>query len=404
MASQAIERQAALSVRCVLTAAVAVVSVTGCARLGVNPPPPDVVENLDTAVFDSLDAGIRAGKYGYVDHLLVMADGQVVFDEQYDNDYVEISRGRTSPIGCGADACTGAMTNDDSYNYLHPSTHPFYKGRAVHSLQSVTKSVAATVVGVAIARGDISGLDVPLLSFFEDYDLDRVDSRLRRATLEDLLTMRSGIEWHEQDRPLDETNTTIQLERSADWIQFTLDQPTDAEPGTKWAYNSGGSHLMSGVIRKATGMYIDEYAEKYLFGPLGIADYHWKKTPNGYPDTEGGLYLEAASTARIGQLYLNGGEWDGRQILTPTFAAAAVSQQVREVNRQGWGYGYQWWRLDVERDGETVAVWAGLGFGEQYLLVVPQHNLVGVINSWNLFGGRRQSSLVALRNALLSAR
>ena len=146
------------------------------------------------------------------------------------------------------------------FNYFHPNWHPYYQGRDVHTLQSVTKSIAATVIGVALGRGEIAALDRPFLQYFKDRDLSRVDPRLHRATLDDLLTMRSGIEWHEQDRPLDDTNTTVQLEKSQDWIAFTLSQPMDADPGTKWAYNSGGSQLMSGIIRTATGRFIDVYA------------------------------------------------------------------------------------------------------------------------------------------------
>ena len=92
-----------------------------------------------------------------------------------------------------------------------------------------TKSIAATVIGIALGRGEIRSLDQPFLEHFGDKDLSRIDPRLRTATIADVLTMRSGIEWHEQDRPLGDTNTTIQLERSRDWIQFTLDQPMDAE-------------------------------------------------------------------------------------------------------------------------------------------------------------------------------
>jgi CubicO group peptidase (beta-lactamase class C family) len=354
---------------------------------------------LSDSLLAALDGRIRAGSFGYVDRMVVVRNGKLVVNERYDNDYVEISRGRTSPIGCGFDACTGDISEDDPFNYLHPDTHPWYEGRDVHSLQSVTKSVTATLIGVATHRGEIESLDTPILSYFGDYDLSGVDPRLHNATLEDLLTMRSGIEWHEQDRPADETNTTVQLERSEDWIQFTLDQPMDAEPGTKWVYNSGGSHLMSGVIRASTGEYVTSYAEEHLFGPLGIRDYHWKTTPTGYPDTEGGLYLEAEQLAKIGLLYLRNGTWDGEQILSPEFADAAVAEHVSDVNQFGWGYGYQWWRLDQE----DVEVWAGLGFGEQYLLVLPEFDMVGVINSWNLFGGQHEWLLGAFIDTLISA-
>lgn len=211
--------------------------------------------------------------------------------------------------------------------------------------QSVTKSVAATVIGAAISRGEIAGVEAPPLSFLDDYDLSGMDPRLRRASLEDLLTMRSGIEWHEQDRPL------------------------------------------------------DEYADRHLFGPLGIRDYHWKKTPAGLPDTEGGLYLEALQLAKIAYLYLHDGVWDGARILPEGRVATATAKQVENVNPDGWGYGYQWWRLDR---GETV-IWAGLGFGGQYLLVLPQDDPIGVVNSWNPFGAPRAGILGALVQALIDS-
>ena len=118
--------------------------------------------------------------------------------------------------------------------------------------------------------------------------------------------MRTGIEWHETDRPMDDSNTTIQLERSQDWVQFTLDQAMDAAPGAKWVYNSGGSQLMAAILQKATGQRMDRFAETNLFGPLGIDDYHWKTTPAGLPDALGGLYLEAKDLAKVGYLYLQG--------------------------------------------------------------------------------------------------
>jgi len=357
-------------------------------------------EGLHPAPLQALDEGIRAGRYGWVDRLVVVRHGRLVVSDRYANDYRELSRGQTSPIGCGLDACVSPDSVND-YNYLHPDIHPYYRGRDVHSLQSVTKSVSATVLAAAILHGAISGVDAPLLSFFDDYDLSGADPRLYQATLADLLTMRSGIEWHEQDRPLDETNTTLRLERSLDWIQFTLDQPMDAAPGEKWAYSSGGSHLMSGVVRKATGRWITDYAEEHVFGPLGIDDYYWKRTPPGYPDTEGGLYLEAEDLARIGLLYLRDGVWMGQRIVPEEWVVAATARQAETGNAQGWGYGYQWWRLDT--DG--VEVWAGLGFGEQYLLVLPAYDLIGVVNSWNLFPApkRDASVLMALRAALIDA-
>lgn len=350
-------------------------------------------QDLSVAPIDALEARIGAGDFGNVDRLVIIRNGMLLVDERYGLDYREISRGKRAYIGCGIDACRDS-TELHQFNYLHPDFHPWWQGRDVHSLQSVTKSVTATLIGIALGRGEIESLDVPLLSFFGAYDLSGVDARLHQATLRDLLTMRSGIEWHEGDRPLDGTNTTIQLEESDDWIRFTLGQPMDSDPGTKWAYNSGSSALMSEIIRSSTGEHVDAYAERYLFGPLGITDYYWKKTPTGHPDTEGGLYLEALDLARIGQLYLDDGMWNGQRVLPSGWARDATTRHVDSP-----AYGYQWW---LSNPG-GVEVWSGRGFGGQFLVVIPSLRIVGVVNSWNVFGERVANILAPFTEALIQA-
>jgi CubicO group peptidase (beta-lactamase class C family) len=336
-----------------------------------------------TGLLSALSDRARRGEFGNVDALYVMKDGKLLLDERFTRDYRAITRGKRSPIGCGWECADSSWMHE--FNYLHPNWHPWYKGGAMHTLQSVTKSVTATLFGIALRRGEIKSLDGPLLSFFGRYDLSAVDARLRKATLIDLLTMRSGIEWHENDRPLDSTNTTLQLEQSKDWIRFTLSQPMDADPGAKWVYNSGGSALMAEVIRSVSGQHTDAYARAHLFAPLGITDFHWKKTPTGHPDTEGGLFLAPADLAKIGQLYLDDGVWKGKRILPEGWARTATARIVDHINpanQTSPGYGYQWWRYD--RDG--VEVWAGNGFGGQFLVVIPQYRVVGVTNSWNAPG------------------
>ena len=184
-----------------------------------------------------------------------------------------------------------------------------------------------------------------------------------------------------EDRPLDDTNTTVQLEKSRDWIAFTLAQPMDADPGTKWAYNSGGSMLLSGIIQAATGQHIDEYAREHLFQPLGITDFHWKKTPTGHPDTEGGLYLSAHDLAKIGYYTCMTACGTAAACCPPAGSKNATTRHAKTA-APGWDYGYQWWL--TTRGG--VDIWAGRGFGGQLLLVIPSRDIVAVVNAWNVFG------------------
>jgi CubicO group peptidase (beta-lactamase class C family) len=167
------------------------------------------------------------------------------------------------------------------------------------------------------------------------------------------------------------------------------------EPGEIFVYNSGAAQLLSVVVKEATGLAIDAYAEKHLFQPLGIGDYHWKKTPGGWPDTEGGLYLKAEGLAKIGSLVLHGGAWEGEQIVPAAWVAEMTSRKVADVAPQdpGWndGYGYLWWLLGEQAQG-VPQVYAALGYGGQFLFVVPERDLVAVFTGWNIYGTR--SSLV----------
>jgi CubicO group peptidase (beta-lactamase class C family) len=154
---------------------------------------------------------------------------------------------------------------------------------------------------------------------------------------------------------------------------------------------------MSGVLKHATGAFADTFAKEHLFAPLGIATFHWKKDPQGFPDTEGGLYLAAEDLAKIGHLVLHDGVWDGTRLLPEGWVAASTQRHV-EVGG-GRGYGYQWWRVD--RDG--VPIQAGLGFGGQLLLVIPARGIVAVVSCWNVFGGRARGLQGPLVDALLAA-
>lgn len=152
---------------------------------------------------------------------------------------------------------------------------------------------------------------------------------------------------------------------------------------------------MAAIVRQASGVTMDRYAEEHLFGPLGITDHSWKMTPAGNPDALGGLYLEAEQLAKIGYLYLRDGIWDGSRILPKGWAETATARHVPSTFGGPMGYGYHWWRPD--RNGTEV--WAGQGFGGQFLLVLPEYDIVAVINSWNVFGGRTAN----VRNALVGA-
>jgi len=337
---------------------------------------------VNAAVLDSLDQEISAGRYGYVDRMLVIRGGRAIADKRYTQDYDRI-------YGDSSRVRNALVLHDPtgSYNYFNPWWHPFYRRGDLHTLQSVTKTITSVVVGVARQRGEFPSLDTPVLTFFDTTKVKAIDARKRRLTIRHLLTMTGGFAWNENLPYIDPNNTTIQLEGAYDWEQFTIDQPMAREPGAQFNYNSGETILLSHIFKRATGLDVEEYAARHLFAPLGITRWFWKRTPSGLVDTEGGLYLEATDLARIWYLFLRGGSWEGRQVVSAEWVkestAPAVSVGPAPTASR---YGFKWWLIpDVAPSVKMV--WAGSGFGGQLPYVLPELDLVVVFNGWSILPG-----------------
>jgi CubicO group peptidase (beta-lactamase class C family) len=341
---------------------------------------------LDAGALRALDAELASGQHGYIDSLLVIRHGRIAFERHYTHDYDALFTGKGPPA---------------LYNYYDPEWHPYYKHTALHTMQSVSKSVTSALIGIAIERGKIASVDVPMMPYFADFKL-APDPRRDRLRLWDVLTMTTGIKWDEFSATYtDQQNNCAQMEGARDWIQYVLDQPMAAEPGAVFVYNSGATELLSYLIRKTTGEEADDYAREHLFTPLGI-HYAWKRTPLGLADTEGGLYLEPRDLAKFGYLYLHQGVWAGKPIVPATW----VHQSTRWSIDTHWhapGYGFQWWSLSRKGEG-TYEAFAAIGYGGQYLIVIPQLDLIAVFTAWNIYDERNLSINDALARVLAAVK
>jgi CubicO group peptidase (beta-lactamase class C family) len=335
-------------------------------------------ERVDAAALAVLDAEIAAGKHGNIDGLLVIRHGKVVFEQRYARDYVA-----QNPEPKRA---------SHPYNYYDPKWHPWYYGNTqLHTMQSVSKSVLAVLYGVAQQQGLLPALDTPALAILKNRRFADPDGRKAAITLRDLLTMRSGIAWDEDTHPYtDPRNDCAVMEASDDWVQFVLDKPMAAAPGSTWVYNSGVTMVLAEILEQLTGRPLAKYAEAELFKPLGIEAHYWKLTPTGLPDAEGGLYLAPRDFAKIAGLYLDGGEVNGRQLVSREWVheslALAPATPSIDPGDPVWGkagYGYQWW---VFGDYFGQPAWGGSGYGGQVPVVVPGLDLIVVITSWNIYG------------------
>lgn len=328
-----------------------------------------ISEGMDPLVIDSIHQDITSGIYGLIDRFLVIRHGKIVADHRYTQDYKRIAQNYD--------------TTNHPYNYDHPAWHPYYKNTGLHTLQSVTKSITSALLGIALDRKNMHDLNIKVTPFFKEYNIHPTDPRKNDISIEDLLTMRSGMDWDESI--YSDADDCIIMEKSDDWIQYVLDKPMDTIPGLVFEYNSGVSVLLGKIVSIITGKRIDAWAEEVLFKPLGITEYYWKQTPRGEIDTEGGLYLSSYDLAKIGFLFLHHGRWQGKQIVPEAWVNASTSPVVSHINSldsKTPGYGYQWW-IPRHRNGKSE-IFAGNGYGGQFLMVAPAYDLIVVFNGWNI--------------------
>lgn len=258
----------------------------------------------------------------------------------------------------------------NGYVVMEAYFQPF-QGDTWHIIHSCTKSITSALVGIAIDRGYVEGVHESVLGLFPEKSITNLDENKKSMKLEHLLTMSSGLQV--QDSYLYNWRGMRLMTASNDWVQFVLDLPMAEEPGTRFEYSNGVSFLLSAILHKKTGMNALDFARKHLFDPLGIGDVDWRKGSQGVCLGWGEIRMKPLDIAKIGYLYLNKGRWDGEQIVSTSWVESSTTEQIRAGTLSD-GYGYQWW---IDDDGYYMM----LGYGGQYVVVVPDKNLVIVIYS-----------------------
>ena len=213
-----------------------------------------------------------------------------------------------------------------------------YAPTAPHMLFSLSKSFTSTAVGLAVAEGRLS-VDDPVLSFFPAEAPRKPGENLAAMRVRHLLSMSTG---HDHD-----TTEHLYRRRDGDWAKAFLARPVAYAPGTHFLYNTGASYMLSAIVQRLTGMTLLEYLRPRLLDPLGITGAAWETCPRGVNTGGFGLSITTEDIARFGQLYLQRGVWQGRQIVPEAWVAEASSRQMPNGSNaeSDWeqGYGYQFW-------------------------------------------------------------
>lgn len=249
--------------------------------------------------------------------------------------------------------------------------------RTLHDVRSVTKSVTALLYGIALGDGLVPEPSMPLLASFPEYPELGADPERVRLVVEHALTMSLGMEWREEIPYDSPANAEIAMELAPDRYRFVLERPIVESPGARYSYNGGATALLGGLIARGTGGSLSDFAREALFTPLGIDSFEWMSGSDGVPSAASGLRLATRDLARIGELVLAGGEWDGRQVVP----AGWLGEMLRPRLPIDWGgsYGYQWY------SGETNGHrwFGGMGNGGQRLTILPDLGLVVAIAAGN---------------------
>ena len=248
----------------------------------------------------------------------------------------------------------------------------------LHDVKSVSKSVASLAVGIAIDQGFIRSVDAPVFSFFPDL-ADLRSPEKDRIKLSDVLQMSMGLAWVEATPAtgdLDNDETRMRL--SGDPCRYVLGRPVTAPAGRAFFYNTGALALVAAIIRRTTGRPLDEFAQAVLFEKLGIAGATWDRV-RGETDAGGGLRLRPRDMAKIGQLVLAQGRWNGRQVVSNAWVAASTASGIKASD--GMSYGYLWWTGQTRLAGRAIGWVGALGRGGQSIRIVPELDLVVVVTA-----------------------
>lgn len=269
----------------------------------------------------------------------------------------------------------------------------------IAKINSCTKSFISALICTAMDQELLPAANTPISTFFPQLTSDP-DPRKPAITLEQLLTMTAGFNWDE----FGGQNSFPRMTRTDHWVNFALEQPLRHEPGTHMEYNSGVSQMLSAILMQHTGITTAAYAERYLFGPLAIDNYEWEHDPQGVHTGGFGLRLLPADLLKFGQLYLQEGKWEGKQLISSQLVKRSTHPFITVSPPNHGCYGWHWWVDRYVPQDETRSVNLDLthnpvscqtapevrhplhyfyarGFGGQYVYVVPELELVTVLTN-----------------------
>lgn len=259
-----------------------------------------------------------------------------------------------------------------------------YNRETDHFMASISKSVTSVIAGIAVDKGFIESLDKKVIEFYPEYT-DILSGAKADITLRHLITMTSGLSFDENTFPYgDPRNDVTQLFTVADPIRFVLAKPLTSAPGERFFYNSGTVNVLAAIVAKVAGKKFLDFANEFLFDPLGAEGGFWQALGSGHTFASGGLHFRARELAKIGLLFLNDGQWQGKQIISIDWIDRSQMEHIGTSQFPfAYSYGYLWWIRNFTAKGITHKCYFAAGWGDQYMFIIPDLEMILVFNCGN---------------------
>ncbi len=342
------------------------------------------------------------------------------YDQPYD--HVPFDWPTSTPAELGLDPYILSVANEKAeelgfmYSVLvirngHLVAEQYFNGQdkyAANNIMSASKSYIGALIGIALKENYLTSLDQKMMDFFPEYITPDLDPRKYDITIRYLLKFRAGYPSDQSTYPGSDDTVFQAWVQSDDWMKFAIECPLADDPGEAWIYSTPSTHILSGIITKATGMSALNFANKYLFDPLNINIAHWFSDPLWYNRGGWDMYFTPRNMARFGYLYLNNGFADGKQIIPAEWIEE--STKIYSDGLSPWqyfkefGYGYLWWIAEAH----GCDVYCAVGYGGQTIINIPGLNMIIVTSAisnvtYDVAASQINSALNLIENYILPA-